>query len=1616
VRCLKSILLFFFIASQVESVGQVFPVQSTVQLTPPYSLYLSDYAAPGSERLLVTAFLIDATRPELNVRFRLRIEGNGIKIETKPEFLPPPVALLGGVPLQLVSSDLAAYFDPRNLNFTGITQREYEQRGALPEGLYQFCFEVVEYNRGAKISNTGCAVAWLILNDPPIVNLPRDNEKIRIQDPQQVVFQWTPRHRGSPNSAFNAEYDFKLVEVWPSTRNPNDAILTSPVIFQTTTSETTLIYGPAETPLEPGRRYAFQIRARAYAGADEVSLFKNNGFSQVYTFVYGDACLAPQNISASDIGTTRFSVNFEGAPNHSSYSLRYRPIPNPQVPSSNWYTTTSLTPNLTINSLQPNTRYEFQVNAGCGTFTSDYSLVTNVTTKDNPGIQYSCGVPLTPFNLDPSQLINSLKVGDVIKAGDFDVVLSKVSGSNGTFSGEGVIEVSYFNQAKVKAEFTNVNVNNEMRMVNGYMNVTGAGVEVIPAGVMNLMDNLDEALAQADKALDEYEANLPQQFDENAAVTSTLITVPGTATVMPGSNGSVVIVDGSGKRTEVPAGTTASIVDSSGKGYIIDSKGKVHTTTAAIATAAAKREYNLKLKFAEAQDQKFGFDAKRYDPIASTYTKVEDQFLSWKSVATGNTDKALVLLEGAGIDKSKIRYELGGLELRPQDLGTQSPSPNAQSLELRGTADGLEEELIALYDPPSPNSQPPSPNSQVPTPKTQVLGKLSVITYDQIVKDLVIVPVNGNKYPYSEDALRTQLNKIYGQAVVKWNITFASNLDVPGIDPFDDGGSGLLSNYSPDMRKVVNAYKANVQRNTYYLFLVKNPKSTTLAGFMPRSKECGFIFVDKNGSEESIIRTMAHELGHGAFSLRHTFTEEKNTLPEKGTDNLMDYANGNKLFKYQWDRMRYPEIVMGLFEEDEEGALQGDPIALYILQKAKELNLTNKEVLAIMHCKACTENDELEKVEQINRGSVEFGGVRGNSFNFNAPGFKCLAILYNEAISKFSITATENSTPDPFRGPDRLKIYFVNGSELLCNDFIDNLDSFLDCGESGPVTVAHVNKLYEQITSCLTSPPTGNDIAVSAGVVIDQAELEKLQKLISDFKQRGIDSKVSIVSEAQFQQIQNTFTPEKEVHLLLGKTATGYQYKFYYKNNFFTYPTSKTLESGETISFSYQKSEVDQVRDAHISKAIADTDAIGELTKRPEATLNIFERGMWVIKVTKETLAQVKVPVPMWDRQQPKTYPFNLQSTVAGIGDGVVDEFKSIPDLLLMGLSLFDKQERDALITAVSSIDLQTLQAMFEEKAAKYTQGGDVAAHEGGYDAVQIASIFWGGALTKGKKATETTNAVKDVAKKYILDIPAPVGKFRQLIGKSGNTFRAADFWKKIDPNFKYFTSSDGKYLIKHDPATGRMLFVDAESKQFIGYAIDESNVIGSDYEGLLQKLKTVHGLPGGARSLSVRGTTINLPGDKANVLFGKYNPNGVPGIVGEVGTDDIINELGILKNYSFADNAFELKPGSVHVLNIPDAMANSADDFFDAYNKDFVDMVIRNKDKVNPVLVSDPRKGELLNLFRNNNFTGMPTGFAKEIKYLRDRGVKNVLLKDGTLINIENINLDNLNWTGWKY
>jgi hypothetical protein len=123
------ILIFILIHSLSASplFSQNFPVSVNTTITPPYSTYLADYVAPGSQKLALNIFLNDINRPELQTRLRLRIEGQGILIETKAEFLPQPLILQGGMPERLISSDLAPYFLPENLNFSGSTRQQFER-------------------------------------------------------------------------------------------------------------------------------------------------------------------------------------------------------------------------------------------------------------------------------------------------------------------------------------------------------------------------------------------------------------------------------------------------------------------------------------------------------------------------------------------------------------------------------------------------------------------------------------------------------------------------------------------------------------------------------------------------------------------------------------------------------------------------------------------------------------------------------------------------------------------------------------------------------------------------------------------------------------------------------------------------------------------------------------------------------------------------------------------------------------------------------------------------------------------------------------------------------------------------------------------------------------------------------------------------------------------------------------------------------------------------------------------------------------------------------------------------------------------------------------------------
>ncbi|HEY0654200.1 MAG TPA: hypothetical protein VGD65_13770, partial [Chryseosolibacter sp.] len=143
------------------------------------------------------------------------------------------------------------------------------------------------------------------------------------------------------------------------------------------------------------------------------------------------------------------------------------------------------------------------------------------------------------------------------------------------------------------------------------------------------------------------------------------------------------------------------------------------------------------------------------------------------------------------------------------------------------------------------------------------------------------------------------------------------------IEGLDKEESGNLASYNKKMRELNRAYKKSnpgYDNEAHYVFLIKGT-DFRFDAFMPFKRGFGYVFVDKlDDNTEKIIQTIAHELGHGAFNLRHTF--DQYAIAPRSTQNLMDYNRGQELKKYQWDYVHDPENMIGWFEDDEEGAME----------------------------------------------------------------------------------------------------------------------------------------------------------------------------------------------------------------------------------------------------------------------------------------------------------------------------------------------------------------------------------------------------------------------------------------------------------------------------------------------------------------------------------------------------------------------------------------------------------------------------------------------------------------------------------------------------------------------
>ncbi|WP_428665470.1 fibronectin type III domain-containing protein [Runella sp.] len=337
-----------------------YPVQTTVYFGAPTSQRLSEWFT-SDQRLFVQLLLKDLTKPSVSVYLRWQLDGPGIRIATRPGYIPPAfISLTPGLPTRLRGIDLAPhYFFPSLLETEGIDPHQ-AYNTSLPEGFYTFSVQAFEASTGQVVSNTAQTFLVLSSPQPPMLNLPLSGTSVPVSALQKVLFQWTPRHFATPQS--QVVYRLKVCRV-PDGEEPNEQTMlscTQPVLDKTDPG--TSLTGDMTQwiqPLEPGQPYAVQVQAVDLA--NELTNFANQGYSQVQWFRYGQECLPPSSFTLTSVTSDRVRLRWEAQPQALAYVVEYKTETATEWTSEKVYGTTYM-----AAGLQPKTTYLFRLRSDCG--------------------------------------------------------------------------------------------------------------------------------------------------------------------------------------------------------------------------------------------------------------------------------------------------------------------------------------------------------------------------------------------------------------------------------------------------------------------------------------------------------------------------------------------------------------------------------------------------------------------------------------------------------------------------------------------------------------------------------------------------------------------------------------------------------------------------------------------------------------------------------------------------------------------------------------------------------------------------------------------------------------------------------------------------------------------------------------------------------------------------------------------------------------------------------------------------------------------------------------------------------------------------------------------------
>lgn len=1023
--------------------AQIYPVQLSTQVSPPYSVYLPDYVSPGGEKLRLVLLQRDLTVQGYRLRLEMRVQVNGTTImQTSRSAVAPPIILQPGIPTVLGGSDLSWYVQPQNLEFGGgYSSSTYEQTRSLPEGPLTITFTAYDYTRGdVQVSASSPSFFYATRDNPPLLNYPACGMLVTPINPQFLNFSWLPQNTSSPNSALQTNYIFSLWLIQPEGYNYQDIVQSAKPLYSVTTQQPGLVYGPGQPALTPGQSYAWRIQAVDVTGRD---IFRNNGYSQTCNFIYGGegaqgAVDYPAiQLKAASAGPAQgklwwASVSGLSASGYDGYRLYYRKSQG----SYDWFSVDVTDSMYRIFDLEPSTSYDCRLQGHKSGSYGPYTDVTSFTTDAPKAIACTQATSmLNPYSGKPLAVATP---GMKISYGPWDVQLTTVQplGQAGQYKGTCSVTVPFMGGMTFNASFDNLTIDDSR-------NVTAGNIQLLSQGMQSWIDS--SINNQMGGSL--YGKVVGGTDTTNVTVGVSLANLDH-LDVVDSSNGDIMSFSLPGNPPiVVPVNDgmqEVTIKDSDGSTYSLDNQG--HLTQLSLADGSVHDFFadpqnvaglnNLAddkgaVVFREA-DSKYAFDSWKpwYSQASTILTSQYEQlsggyYVSQKAIGAGESDIVGVSIRlAAGLSGDSVVFATGkGVRLIWDH--------NDSTLNLLGGPAADAQEVFALY------------------PKAgggyYSLGKLLVSAYEHQDLTVVLVPVaSGGAIPSVDpQAYEDSLNSIYNKVNISWKVVLDPAYTNTGWDANGDGlltmsGSSVFSNaLTGEPAALAKDYKSQrgVDNSKRYIFMVASSGSKTgdpgdLLGDMPRGSQYGYIFLGAQSNGQLPMTTLAHELGHGQFNLEHTFGGDI-ALGARGatTDwpNLMDYTGSNQvhLFKYQWNQIHQPGQVMGIFESDTAGQLgfagkgrlsdsllNGDGKTYTLITPAGSYIVLSKDIVAPIFQHGFSTAAEAQSNKEI-VGSLYGFTYKNVDYSVSFAGNTFLGYV-DPSQNKFVDTLTSRATMDRF--------------------------------------------------------------------------------------------------------------------------------------------------------------------------------------------------------------------------------------------------------------------------------------------------------------------------------------------------------------------------------------------------------------------------------------------------------------------------------------------------------------------------------------------------------------------------------------------------------------------------